>query len=330
MPVVISKLATRNNLINKPERFIKNMNLKEFYNKRNKILIFRGVGGLGDILMHRMIFEDIKRLIPDAEIHFACPKYYHDAVSDHPFIDELLDSNKVDRQEYIACFNTTTACGRTEMKLAPFAGPHRSDIWASHCGLILTNHEMHFVISSEEKTNGKNIIESHRDRNGPIVIVSSVSAMQNKNLTEAQTVKLINGLRDRGLCPIGIHNNPIWEYVKNDFPVISLNKIREWISVIDQSDYVVSVDSAAFHCSGGLKKPMVGIFSFTNSESYGKYYHTAELIQGPCPYGNKGCYNWITCPYQNNPKPCLIDIDPEIILSSVDNMLKKYPKGDSI
>jgi ADP-heptose:LPS heptosyltransferase len=330
MPVIRSKQVTRKTLEQRPEKLMREMGLKEFYAKRNKLLFLRGVGGLGDIFMHRMLFEDIKRLAPDAEIHFACPRYYHDAVSDHPFIDLLIDSNELDRQSYLVCYNTTTACGKAEMKLAPFSGPHRSDIWAAHCGFLLTRHEMHFRISEEEKTKGKEIIERHRDRPGKTVLISAISAMHNKNLSETQLVGLVRGLRERGLCPIGLHNAPMWDFIKNDFPAVGESRLRNWMSVLDQADYVVSVDSAAFHCAGGLKKPLVGIFTFASADAYGKYYSTAELLQGPCPYNRPGCYNWGTCPDQGNPKPCLTQITSEMILSCVDKVLEKYPKGDSL
>lgn len=326
MPVVRSKITTKKMQETRPDRLVRSLGLKEFCAKRNKILVFRGVGGLGDIFMHRMLFEDMKRLMPDAEIHFACPKYYHDAVLDHPLIDVLLDSNTANRQDYIVCYNTTTACGRAEMKLAPFAGPHRSDIWAATCGFLLTKHNMHIRLTDEEMADGRRIIEESRDRAGPTVVVSSISAMHNKNLNEPQTLGLFAGLRDRGLCPIGIHNGPVWEFIKNGLPLVMETKLRRWMAVLNQADYVVSVDSAAFHCAGGMGKPLVGVFTFANSHSYGKYYERAELLQGPCPYGHQGCYNWGACPQQTNPKPCLTGITPELILSSVDKMLAKYPK----
>lgn len=40
---------------------IESISLKTFNNRKNKILIYRQYGGLGDILMMRMIFEDFKK-----------------------------------------------------------------------------------------------------------------------------------------------------------------------------------------------------------------------------------------------------------------------------
>jgi ADP-heptose:LPS heptosyltransferase len=331
MPVVRSKITSKAIQDSRPKKIMRTLGLKEYCDKRNKILILRGCGGLGDIFMHRMMFEDFKRLMPDLELHFACPKYYHDAVRDHPYVDVLLDVNDVNKDNYIVHYNTTTACGRAEMKLAPFAGPHRSDIWASHCGVLLTKHDMHIKLTEEEKAIGKEKIESHRDRQGPTVIITPISAMHTKNLFEHHVIGLVNGLRDRGMCPIGLHDQPMWTFLKNDFPAIGERKMRNWMSILNQADYIVSVDTAAFHCAGGMKKPLVGIFTFASSAAYGKYYSTAELLQGPCPFGYSGCYNWGACPKSKEVAniPCHSGITTEMILGAVDKMVAKWPVTNS-
>jgi ADP-heptose:LPS heptosyltransferase len=118
--------------------------------------------------------------------------------------------------------------------------------------------------------------------------------------------------------------------VKNDIPTIGRLNLRQWLAVVDQSDYVISVDTAAFHAAGGLGKPTVGIFTFANAETYGQYYPTATLLQGPCPYGYSGCYNWGLCPETKRPKPCLTQLTVDHIIDKVDEMLKKCPLSHSI
>src|SRR3972149_1321943 len=92
---MVSRLKRRGKPIIKPKTFT----LKDFWENRDKILIVRAVGGVGDILMHRMIFEGLKEVMPTAEIHFACPRRYHDLVNDHPLIDVVLNSELLDRAE---------------------------------------------------------------------------------------------------------------------------------------------------------------------------------------------------------------------------------------
>src|SRR5882672_7698458 len=118
MPVVRSKLVSRQVQESRPQKLLRTVPLKDFLEKRNRILVFRGCGGMGDIFMHRMMFEDFHRLMPDVKIDFACPKYYHEAVNDHPYLNQVIDSESADKDAYLVVYNTTTTCGRTEMRLA--------------------------------------------------------------------------------------------------------------------------------------------------------------------------------------------------------------------
>lgn len=327
MPVVRKKVIGRRTEYVRPEKLQRTLSLKEFYEKRNKILILRGVGGLGDILMHRMMFEDFKKLMPDAEIHFACPRMYHDAIADHPFIDKILDVPEAQKHEYIVHYNTTVACGRYEMRIAPAADKHRSDIWAEHCGLTLTNHDMHFCLTEHDKAEGRKIIEMFRDRPGKIVAFAPISAMQQKNLSNNIITNVVRGLQERGYYVFGLHKEPIYSMLQNDTPIIAERNLRKWLAIVSQIDYAISVDTAAFHCAGGMKKPTVGIFTFVNSKAYSQYYPNVELVQGPCPFNYSGCYNWTNCPELKFKKdkliPCCLGLQSDNILAAFDKLVNK-------
>ena len=324
MRVVRSNKARGKRSLIRPRR----INLKEFYEERNKILIIRAVGGLGDILMHRMMFEDFKRIMPEAKIHFACPPQYHDAVEDHPFIDEVLDSGEVDRTKYVISYITTTACGRYELAKAPLAEYNRSDIWAHHCGIELTKHDMHINISEEQKEFGKSVIEKNRYRTGPAVALCPFSAMAGKNLTKDHITKVATELLKQGYYVYGVHLHPVEELSKLNIPTICNMSIKQWMGVIDQSDYVVSVDTSAFHLAGGLSKPLVGIFTWADGKVYGKHYDF-ELVQKHRDNGDWDCgpcYNWGLCTKQKHgyAKPCLIELTSDMILDGCKRMFEKW------
>lgn len=326
MPVVKKPISRRVERT-RPQRIKRTLELKEFYEKRNKVLISRNCGGLGDILMHRMMFEDFKLLAPDLELHFACPKQYHDVVKDHPFVDKVLDVHDPDRHDYIVSYNTTTACGRHEMKVAPESDKHRSDIWANHCGLELTKHDMHFQITENEKEEGKKYIEEQRDRPGKSVLIAPISAMLNKNLPDGIITDLFDKLRNKGFFPFALHKSPIGICFKENLPMISGTNLRQWLGIINQADYVISVDTSVLHASGGMGKPLVGVFTFINSKIYSRYYETSELVQGPCPIGYMGCYNWGDCPYVKDKPllPCCSGLTTNKIMRSFNKIVERFP-----
>lgn len=284
------------------------------------------MGGLGDILVHRMMFEDFKRVMPDVKLIFACPKIYRDAVKDHPYLDDVLDCKEVDTSEYIQVYNTSNACCRYELAKAPFSGKNRCDIWANHCGVVLKNHNMHLNLEETIKKEAMELVEKHRTCNGPKVLFTPISAMLNKNLTMKQTKEVILGLRERGLYVYTshLHHTELFDHM--NVPVLKGN-IRQWMGFVYAADCVVSVDTAAFHMAGGIGKPLVGIFSFTDGKVYSKYYK-AELVQKHRDNGDWDCgpcYNWLICPKsKSNPKPCITEITSNMILEGVDKMLATF------
>lgn len=298
--------------------------IREYYEKREKILIIRHTGGLGDILMHRMMFEDFKLLMPKCKICFACPKKYHDAVYDHPYIDELLDSKDVDEKDYVISYDTTSACTRHETRVAPFSEKNRSDIWANHCGVELTRHNMHITIEPELIEDAKKRLSQFKK---PTVSFSPISAMRVKNLLPWQMECIVNYLKPQ-YDVFGLHHQPIKELNDLGIPVFSNLSIRQWMATIRVADYVVSVDSAAAHLAGGLNKPLMSIFTFADGKVYQKYYEN-ELVQlhrddGNWPCGP--CYHWGICPLSSTvPKPCLTQITKNMLITGLNNMIKRWP-----
>ncbi|MCK9459695.1 MAG: hypothetical protein M0R80_08655 [Proteobacteria bacterium] len=318
------------------KKFVSNasLSLRDFYDRKDKILILRAAGGLGDILMHRMMFEDFKKIDPNIKITLAVPPRYFDALKDHPYIDELVDNNKVDISQFNVSYNTTSACVRYEMSMAPLSGLHRSDIWANHCGVELTEHNMHINIDPVGLKYGQDLVRDFR-KTGPVVLLCPVSAMQMKNLTDQQMEGVVTALRSRNCCVIASHITTIPQLQKMDVPTITETNgnVHKLFGLVNAVDYVISVDTSHFHLSGGLQKPMLGIFTFADGKVYGKYYKH-ELVQKHRDNGNWDCgpcYNYPICPKSNIMfKPCLTEITVNMIVDGIDRMFKRWPPNHVI
>ena len=277
--------------------------------------------------MHRMIFEDFKKIRPDLELYFACPSVLMDAVKDHPFIDGVCPVEHVKTDDFFH-YDTSHACARYEVGIAPLSDKHRSDIWAEHCGVTLTNHNMHINLTEEEIKYGQHVVKIASKEQGPVIGICPVSAMASKNLQPNQIQAIVKGVKELGLTPIGIHRTPVPPLNELNVPVVYGQSIRQWMGIINACDYIVSVDTSAFHFSGGIGKPMTAIFTWADGKVYGKYFDFV-LVQkhrdnGDWPCGP--CYQWPECPLtRSHLKPCLTEITGEMIMDGIKKMLNKWP-----
>lgn len=320
-------------LTTKRRRITPPASLADYAGKRNRVLIVRETGGLGDILMHRMLFHDFKRVMPDIHLGFACPAGYHSALRDHPLLDELLDCRKVNVGDFAVSYNTTMECVKYEMAHAPLSGLHRSDIWAKHCGVELTRHDMDFRLSPEAVEHGRLHIARARDQAAPhqqggkAVLVSPITGSLNKDLTPEQIGPVISHLRQQGLFVFAMHTTTIPGL---DCPQIAAVPLDQWLGVVNAADYVVSADTGVFHAAGGMRKPLVGVFSWADGKVYGRHFDFV-LVQKHRDDGWEcgPCYNWYKCPKcpgaSPTRKPCITETTSADIIAGVDRMLKQYP-----
>jgi ADP-heptose:LPS heptosyltransferase len=310
---------------------------KEFYERRNKILVIRKSEGLGDILMHRMMFEDFKRVMPDSHLIFACLEKYRDAAANHPFVDEVVSVETLDPSQYVISYSTGTACIRHEMSNGINVIKHRADIWAEHCGVTLTKHNMHLpsldpdlLARAKASLEGARLLSKNKD--GPAVLFTPLATDLLRCLPDHLMVETVHYLRSLGCLVYNTHTNPIPILNHLRVPTYQGN-VLEWMSFIQVADYVLTVDTSVFHYAGGIDKPMTGIFTYADGKVRGKYFDFI-LVQKHKDNGNwpcGPCYNFMNCTNPRNqtggepaPKPCLTELTFDEVKDGIDKMFKRW------
>lgn len=328
------------------------MSLRAFHSKRNKVLLIRNSRGIGDILNCRMLFRNFKELMPDLHLSFACFEEYKNLINGHPHIDEVISSDNIKKEDYIASYDISNCCINYESIQMDKNTKHRAEIWADHCGIKLKHHDMHLPFISKEKiTEGyltlkeiRNKALEKNNKNGPSVLLSPIAFEQLRSLTTEQIQGTVKLLRNKGLFVYSTHSNPIQVLNNLDVPVLTGETLEDWMSYIHAADYVVSVDTSNFHYAGGLRKPLTGIFTHVDGKLRGKFYDFV-LVQkhrdnGEWPCGGP-CYNYLYCSHpkceapvvgpnnQRTPsglRPCVTEITLKEIEDGIEKMLHRWHK----
>jgi ADP-heptose:LPS heptosyltransferase len=304
--------------------------LRDFHSKKDKILIWNKLGGLGDIFIQRMLFKDIQSYFPDCELIFACPPEFMDAAKSHKFISKILNSKEIDINDYgFYCDTCVSIVHRYEQTYG--SKKNRSDIWAEMFGVTLTEHEMYLDLDNEKKNLAKKELEQITGKKINIAFCP-VSRMLTKTLLPWQIEEIVNFVKQYNYGIVGLHKTEIQKLTELNIHTIYNKSVEQWMYYIAAADYVISVDSAALHLAGGLKKPVVGIFTFADGKIYGKYYPTMTLVQLHKDDGDWDCgpcYTFEKCPKCTSTiKPCLTELTAERIQQGIKkclNLEKIFP-----
>lgn len=309
----------------------KPISLRDHNERRNKILIKRRSGGYGDILMQRMLFEDFSQAFPGAEITFSCPAQYIEMAKNHPFA-KAIDLGSVNEGDYGMIYDVSTACRVHESRYGIDNKDHRSDIWAAHCGLTLRRHDMMLKPDPIMLEQCREAFKMYNKEGKPAVLLASTSTNDMigaaKSLTYDQISDVVKALQDEGCYVYTVHSDKQVAYDNLGVDQIVSIHQQAWISMVELADVVISVDTGTFHIAGGLKKPLIGIFSFTDGKLYGKYYDFV-LVQKHKDNGDWDCgpcFNMLTCPKsQEVQKPCLTELSSSDILRGFSEAVEKWP-----
>jgi ADP-heptose:LPS heptosyltransferase len=305
------------------------LSLREYYQRRNKVLIKRLVGGFGDIIVQRMMFEDFYKQFPNLEFTFSCPHKFIDLAINHPFV-KTIEIEKLEENDFGIVYDISTACRTHELRYASNNKKNRSDIWAEYCGITLKNHNQFLKPKENMVLKCKEMLSKYNTKNLPVVLLATQSTNDNygnaKSLNYDQVFEIIKELKKMGFYVFTIHSELQDAY--SDLQVdqfVSIN-INQWVALVSIADYVISIDSATFHIAGALKKPLVGIFSFTDGKVVGKYYDFI-LVQKHKDNGNWDCgpcWNFYNCPKSSLcQKPCITELLPNDAIQALQSIVYK-------
>ena len=310
----------------------KPITLKQHYHRRNKVLVKRRLGGTGDILMQRMMFENFSTQFPHMEFSWCVPYEFIGFAYNHPYVN-TVEPNDLEHDDYGIIYDITTACRVYEHKHAP-PTKNRSDIWSEHCGVTNTTHNMHLTADPIAIENMQKIMQEINPENKPTVLIAAHSTEDEfgvcKTMMDQQITDVVQGLKGLDFVVYSLHSVTLPVYDRLGVNQLTNLSSKDWIAAVSLVDYVISIDTSTFHMAAGLRKPLVGVFSFTDGKVYGKYYDF-ELVQKHRDNGNWDCgpcFIYHFCPKSNtSPKPCMSELTHLDILRAFAKVVLKSPSS---
>jgi len=290
-----------------------------------RLCFCRRLGGLGDILMATPIARGAKRKFSNAHVTFAVPTNYADGdLADllryNPFIDEVIDHELVNRDEYDAFADITTAGLSDERPDTNFPG--RIELFSKYACIPLFGEYLPiYVMTEEEKEWGKNFVKRSlggKEPRGKIAV--HLRSNDPKRTWPAQRVReFLRRAGDKGYhCFLfdWVEDPAQWQF-KNTTLVFKY-KIRAAAAIMNECDLLVCPDSSLLHLGGALNMRIVGLFgSMPPACRIGHYPNAIAVVnqQISCI----GCV-YSTC---TNNFYCMQSILPETVLTVVEQQLNK-------
>lgn len=335
----------------KTPKSLDQISLRDFHAKRNKILVYRDARGIGDILNCRMLFKNFKKLMPDLHLTFGCFEEYIGLVKGHPYVDEVISIDKMNKSDYMASYDISSCCIHYESREMSKNQKHRAEIWAEHCGIKLLDHDMHLPFLNQEQLlhgtislmNARGMTQESNNKNGKSVFFCPTAYEKMRSLTPELTIETIKLLRNKGLFIYSANDGPVDLLSKMSVPVLIGKTLNEWMSFIHAADYVVTVDTSNFHYAGAIKKPLMGIFTHVDGKLRGMFYDfvLVQKHRDNCDWPCGGpCYNYLYCSHpkceepvvgpnnQRHPlglRPCVTELTIDDIKDGLDKMLLRWP-----
>lgn len=299
--------------------------------EQQRICIYRGLGGIGDILMITPALMEIKRRFPNAHLTFAVDRHstsndiYWNLVKNAPFIDKLVDSRKVSRTNYELYFDISAVCIPYERNDLP--PRNRIDIFASYLGLTSLKRKLPFykVEAKEAKWAHEAIKDLKPNPNSPVIMLHTASNEGKRSWdieSQKAFVKSLHKEIPDALLVVSDFNRYLqpgeWSKL-SDGKVVekSFLGIRETAALIHECDIFVGPDSGLMHIAGAIGKRSIVLFGSIPPEARINYYPTHQAVTA----GDLKCLGcwYADCPYDIK---CMKTINVKVVIMKIKDYLK--------
>ena len=311
MPIVLKRLT-------KLERKVRKLDPK--LRNRMHILVWRNVGGVGDILMQSAIARELKIVYPDSYIVYQVPEKYLAIPKHNSYVDEAqIVENPFVEGTYDKTVKLSNPCPASiyELTREPNVARDRIDLFLNMAGIKTKNKELVYEIKNHERKKAVEFLRKNKALDKIKIGFELRSIEKRRDWTEwKKLAELIHkNIKNSKIFIFDHDKHMTWK----DKRVVDVcgSSIEDVAAIIEKLDLIIGPDSGLLHLAGAVGTKILGLFGPTNPMMRLNTYKNADWI---C-LTKKYCKGFCWYNYPCGDSKCMKLISPVMILEKVKKML---------
>ena len=309
MPVILKRIIRLERKVRKLDPKLKN---------RMHILVWRNVGGMGDIVMQSVIARELKTKYPDSYIVYQVPEKYLAIPKHNSYVDEVqIVETPFLKGAFDKTIKLSNPCPASIYEQTRDVVRNRIDLFLNTAGIKTGNRKLIYEVKDYEKKRTEEFLR-RTGTWGKIKIGFELRSVEKRrDWTEwKELARLIYKDIKNSKIFIFDHNvHMAWK----DKKVINVcgSSIEDVTAIIERLDLIIGPDSGLLHLAGAVGTKILGLFGSTDPMMRLNTYRNADWI---C-LTKKCCKGFCWYSFPCGDSKCMKAIKPSMVLEKVKRML---------
>lgn len=246
-------------------------------------LIFRKLGGLGDVIMTFPVIEYAKKKNPNYKITYSCPTEFLCLAENNPYIDTLVPySDNVTKKNWDVVIDLTRDCIKYEMKHQPNVSMNRSEVFMDSVGFNPKETPRPKLYLSEKELNDFSMINIWEFKKIAFILESNAPVRSWDKIYELRN----RLLEDKNIIGYDVAKSKPKNYKVGKSNPWFNKSLRQVASLLNICDLVIGPDTGPMHMASALNVPTLWLFTHIDGSIRIKNYDPdiTHFIQGMCDF----------------------------------------------
>jgi ADP-heptose:LPS heptosyltransferase len=294
----------------------------------HRILVTRGVGGIGDLLMMTPGLRALREMNPQSEIVFAVPGNLVTLLNGNPHCTVVdIATEDLDARDFDAWYNLSDCpASRHESRTAPKVTLSRIELFAEGMGvealdLARFGRDPVYTVSDDERKFARAFLS--QKGSGPFVAVQLQAADRYRDYPHLETV--VKSLSEHHDVLV-FNDRPFSGFDYDRVTRVHGLELRQAFAVVSQCDVVVAPDSSFIHLAGALNLPCVALFGPIDGRMRTQDYPRCITLDASDVHPCMPCWRdeFTKCRVtEGRRSQCMADIDPRKVVQTTISLFSK-------